>query len=44
MDQYCREPMSAAVIAAATVTAYVYLKSKMKLSILKPLSVTAKIN
>ena len=29
MDQYCREPMSAAVIAAATVTAYVYLKSKM---------------
>jgi len=29
MDQYCREPMSAAVIAAATVVAYVYLKSKM---------------
>ena len=29
MDQYCREPMSAAVNAAATDTAYVYLKSKM---------------
>jgi uncharacterized membrane protein len=29
MDQYFREPMSAAVIAAAVVVAYVYLKSKM---------------
>jgi hypothetical protein len=29
MDQYFREPMSAGVIAAAIVVAYVYLKSKM---------------
>jgi hypothetical protein len=29
MDQYFREPMSAGVIAAAAVVAYVYLKSKM---------------
>jgi hypothetical protein len=29
MDQYFREPMSASVIAAAVVVAYVYLKSKM---------------
>ena len=29
MDQYFREPMSAAVIAAAVVIAYVYFKSKM---------------
>lgn len=29
MDQYFREPMSAAVIAAALVVAYVYLKSKL---------------
>jgi hypothetical protein len=29
MDQYCREPMSAAAIAAAVVVAYVFLKSKM---------------
>jgi hypothetical protein len=29
MDQYFREPMSAGVIAAAVVVAYVYLKSKM---------------
>ena len=29
MDQYFREPMSAAVIAAAVVAAYVLIKSKM---------------
>lgn len=29
MDQYCREPLSAAVIAAAAVVVYVYAKSKM---------------
>ena len=29
MDQYFREPMSAGVIAAAIVVAYVYLKSKL---------------
>jgi len=29
MEQYCREPMSAAAIAAAVVIAYTYLKSKM---------------
>ena len=29
MDQYFREPMSAGVIAAAVVVAYVYLTSKM---------------
>lgn len=29
MDQYFREPMSAAAIAAAAVVAYVYVKSKM---------------
>jgi ABC-type tungstate transport system substrate-binding protein len=29
MDQYCREPMSAAAIAVAVVVAYVYLRSKM---------------
>jgi uncharacterized membrane protein len=29
MDQYFREPMSAAVIAAAAVIAYVYIKAKM---------------
>jgi uncharacterized membrane protein len=29
MDQYFREPMSAAVIAAAIVMAYVFAKSKM---------------
>jgi len=29
MDQYFREPMSAAVIAAAAVIAYIYLTSKM---------------
>ena len=29
MDQYCREPLSAAVIAAAIVTAYIFAKSKM---------------
>jgi hypothetical protein len=29
MDQYFREPMSAGVIAAAVVIAYVYLKSKL---------------
>jgi len=29
MDQYCREPMSAAAIAAAIVVAYVYATSKM---------------
>ena len=29
MDQYFREPMSAAVIAAAVVVVYVYLKSKL---------------
>lgn len=29
MDQYFREPMSAAAIAAAVVVAYVYLTSKM---------------
>jgi hypothetical protein len=29
MDQYFREPMSAGVIAAAVVVAYVYLKSKL---------------
>ena len=29
MDQYFREPMSAAVIAAAVVMAYVFAKSKM---------------
>jgi uncharacterized membrane protein len=29
MDQYFREPMSAAVIAAALAVVYVYLKSKL---------------
>jgi len=29
MDQYFREPMSAAVIAAALAVGYVYLKSKL---------------
>lgn len=29
MDQYCREPMSAAAISVAVVVAYVYLTSKM---------------
>jgi len=29
MGQYCREPMSAAAIAAAIVVAYVYATSKM---------------
>jgi uncharacterized membrane protein YphA (DoxX/SURF4 family) len=29
MDQYFREPFSAAVIAAAVVVAYVYFRSKM---------------
>lgn len=29
MDQYFREPASAAVIAAAAVVAYIYLTSKM---------------
>lgn len=29
MDQYFREPFSAAVISAAVVVAYIYLKSKM---------------
>ena len=29
MDQYCREPVSAAAIAVAVVVAYVYLTSKM---------------
>ena len=29
MDQYCREPLSAAVIAAAIVAAYIFAKSKM---------------
>ena len=29
MDQYCREPLSAAVIAAAIVAAYIFGKSKM---------------
>jgi uncharacterized membrane protein len=29
MDQYFREPMSAAVIAAAAVIAYIYLTSKL---------------
>jgi len=29
MDQYFREPFSAAVIAAAIVIGYVYIKSKM---------------
>jgi len=29
MDQYFREPMSAAAIAVAAVVAYIYLKSKM---------------
>lgn len=29
MDHYFREPFSAAVIAAAVVMAYVYIKSKM---------------
>lgn len=29
MDQYFREPMSAAVIAAAIVAAYVLIRSKM---------------
>jgi hypothetical protein len=29
MDQYCREPLSAAVIAAAIVAIYVFAKSKM---------------
>ena len=29
MDQYCREPMSAAVIAAAIVAAYIMGKSKL---------------
>ena len=29
MDQYFREPFSAAIIAAAVVMVYVYVKSKM---------------
>ena len=29
MDQYFREPASAAVIAAASVIAYIYIKSKI---------------
>lgn len=29
MDQYFREPMSAAVIAAAAVIAYIYITSKI---------------
>lgn len=29
MDQYCREPMSAAVIAAAATMAYVFAKARM---------------
>ena len=29
MDQYCREPMSAAVIAAGIVAAYILFKSKI---------------
>ena len=29
MDQYLREPMSAAVIAAIATMAYVYIKAKM---------------
>jgi uncharacterized membrane protein len=29
MDQYFREPMSAGVIAAAVVMAYVFIKAKM---------------
>ena len=29
MDQYLREPASAAVIAAAVTVAYVYIKSRM---------------
>ena len=29
MDQYCREPLSAAVIAAAVVAVYVFAKSKI---------------
>jgi ABC-type tungstate transport system substrate-binding protein len=29
MDQYFREPLSSAVIAAGVVAAYVYFKSKM---------------
>lgn len=29
LDQYCREPFSAAVIAAAMAVAYVFIKSRM---------------
>lgn len=29
MDQYCREPFSAAVIAAAIVVGYIYIRARM---------------